>query len=80
MIIDNDRTGNSSIGLAAGIRLNTIEPGGILADVVLGREVDVCAAKVVESVEIVQGQRVGSSGNGGEIHLRLGVSELRANV
>lgn len=80
MVIDDNRSTHSAIGLAAAIRLHAIEPRRLCSHIVGGGQVDACTTLIIQGVQIIQSQGVGSTWNGLEVDLWFCVFKLGANV
>jgi len=80
VVVDNDCTADSAVRLANSIRSDALEVRWVGGDIGLGGEVDIGATEVVQVVEVVEGERTGSVGDGRGVQVGLGVGELRADV
>ncbi len=79
-IVDDDRKALGPDCIPGTVRLDSVEPGWMRGNIVIGCEVDAFPAFIVQGIEIIKVQRGWIAIHDGKINFRFGVVELGSDV
>lgn len=79
-IVDNQSKAFDSGRVPGTVGFDSIEPGWMRGNIIVGRQVNAFPAFLVQSIEIVKGQRCWEAVHDGKIDFGFGMYELGSNV